>query len=161
MDLRSGLFHWTGKFYPTVGQQRSIVRFPDLECHFVSLGGAPIMILGCHDLSVYSPRSQAKAQGWRRKLNSDFRALAAKHRPVAVLHHPHTTTICGTWGWKWQRLRAELQCVTDYLGTGAYSFRDPRWQDRDSLASVLDANGRGSILNVIVRLARWPSSGQC
>jgi hypothetical protein len=76
VDLRTGSIHWTGKFYPTVGQQRSIVRFPDLESHFVSLGGAPVMILGCHDLSVYSPRSQAHAQGWRRSLNFQFRALA-------------------------------------------------------------------------------------
>jgi hypothetical protein len=155
IDLRTSSIRWTGKFYPTAGQQRSIMRFPDLESHFVSLGGAPIMILGCHDLSVYSPRSQAKAQGWRRKLNSDFRALAAKHRPVAVLHHPHTTTICGTWGWKWQQLRAELPSVTEHLGTGAYSFRDPRWQGRDTLPRVLDANGRGAILNVLVRLGSW------
>jgi hypothetical protein len=153
VDLRTGSIHWTGKFYPTNGQQRSIVRFPDLESHFVNLGGAPIMILGCHDLSVYSRRAQVKAQGWRRKLNIVFRAVAAKHRPAAVLHHPHTTTICGTWGWKWQQLRAELPSVTEYLGTGAYSFRDPRWQDRDPLARVLDANGRGAIFNVLVHLS--------
>ncbi len=161
VDLRTGSIHWTGKFYPTVGQQRSIVRFPDLQSHFVSLGGAPIIILGCHDLSVYSPRAQAKAQGWRRSLNSQFRVLAAQHRPVGVLHHPHTTTITGTWGWKWQQLRAELPCVAEYLGTGAYSFRDPRWQNRDPLARVLDANGRGAILNVLVRLAsrQAPSLG--
>ncbi len=92
VDLRSDSIRWTGKFYPTVGQQRSIVRFPDLESHFVSLDGDPVMILGCHDLSVYSARSQARARGWRQNLNSEFRALAAKHRPVEVLHHPHTTT---------------------------------------------------------------------
>ena len=131
------------------------MRFPDLESHFVTLGGAPTMILGCHDLRVYSARSQATAQGWRQKLNFDFRALAAKHRPVAVLHHPHTTTISGTWGWKWQQLQAELPSVAEYVGTGAYSFKDPRWQDRDSLARVLDANGRGAIFNVLVRLASW------
>ncbi len=71
---------------------------------------------------------------------------------VAVLHHAHTTTKRGTWGVKWPRLADELPFVREYLGTGAYSFRDPGWNQRDALARVLEVNGRGEILNVIVRL---------
>jgi hypothetical protein len=156
VDLRGDSIHWTGKFYPTVGQQSSIVRFPELESHFVSLAGETVMVLGCHDLTVYSPRAQATAGGWRRNLNADFRALAAQHRPVAVLHHPHTTSKCSTWSSKWRQLEAELPCVKEYLGAGAYSFRDPGWKNRDSLARVLAANGRGATLDVVVRLGRVP-----
>jgi len=152
VDLRRGTIHWTGKFYPTVGQQQSIVRFPDLQSHFVRLGDNTVMILGCHDLTVYNPRAQATARGWRQDVNTEFRALAAAHRPVAVLHHPHTTTKCGTWEVAWRRLGDELRFVREYLGTGTYSFRDPGWDKRDALARVLEVNGRGEILNVVVRL---------
>ncbi len=152
-DLRNGAIHWTGKFYPTVGQQETIVRIPDLSTHFVKLGDDSVMILGCHDLSVYNPRSQATARGWRQNLNAGFRDVAAQRRPVVVLHHPHTTTKRGTWEVKWRRLADELGCTREYLGTGAYSFRDPGWDSRDTLTRVLEANRRGEILDVIVQLA--------
>jgi hypothetical protein len=116
------------------------------------LGDDTVMILGCHDLTVYNPRAQATARGWRQDVNAKFRALAAARRPVAVLHHPHTTTKCGTWEGKWRRIGDELPFVRDYLGTGAYSFRDPGWDQRDGLARVLEVNGRGEILDVMVRL---------
>ena len=55
VDLRKVAIHWTGKFYPTCGQKATIVRFPDLQSHFVKFDLGTVMILGCHDLSVYSP----------------------------------------------------------------------------------------------------------
>ncbi len=116
------------------------------------LGDDTVMILGCHDLTVYNPNAQAPASGSRQDVNTEFRALAAARRPAAVLHHPHTTTKCGTWEGKWRRLADELPFVREYLGTGAYSFRDPGWDQRDALARVLEVNGSGEILNVIVRL---------
>ena len=62
VDLGHRTFRWTGKFYPTTGQEGTIVRFPDLESHFVDLNCGQTMILGCHDLSVYSPRGQEEAR---------------------------------------------------------------------------------------------------
>jgi len=152
VDLRKRTLHWTGKFYPTAQQQASIVRFPDLRSHFVRLEGEPVMILGCHDLSVYDPRAQAFARGWRHDVGAEFRAIAAQHKPVAVLHHPHTTVKRLTWFGKWRRLEDELPSVREYLGTGAYTFRDGGWDKRDKLAQVLRDTARGTILNVVVRL---------
>jgi hypothetical protein len=150
VDLHKSCTHWTGKFYPTSQQEPSIIRFPDLQSHFVSLDRDPVMILGCHDLSVYSPRGQAKATGWRRELSAEFRDLAKQRRPTVVLHHPHTTIKCRTWRQQWQRLEHELPFVKEYLGTGAYSYRDEGWNKRNQLEQVLDSTQRGDILTVLV-----------
>lgn len=66
VDLRTGDRHWTGKFYPTSSQAGTIIRFPDLKSHFLALDGARVMVLGCHDITVFNPRSQAKSHGWRK-----------------------------------------------------------------------------------------------
>lgn len=150
--LREGTIHWTGKFYPTPQQERSIVRFPELQSHFVHLHENPVMILGCHDLSAYSPRGQAKARGWRKKVSEDFRRLAVQYRPTVVLQHPHTTVKCRTWKQKWQRLEKEMPFIEHYLGTGAYSYRDDGWGARDDFDRVLDSTQRGEIMSVVVRL---------
>ena len=152
VDLRKGSLHWTGKFYPTPQQERMIVRYPDLGSHFVQLDGIPIMVLGCHDLSVYSPRGQAKAGGWRKQVGVDFRRLAKLERSTVVLHHPHTAVKVGTWRQQWRQIEEELPTVTEYLGTGAYSYRDQGWDDRDNLQAILASTQKGNILNVVVRL---------
>jgi hypothetical protein len=153
IDLHEGTFHWTGKFYPTPQQEPTILRYPDIQSHFVTLGADRVMILGCHDLSVYSARGQAAAGPWRRQIAADFRSLAKHERPVAVLHHPHTTVKPGTWRQQWRSLELELPTVSDYLGTAAYSIKDDGWQNRHGLPNVLKATQRGDVLNVVVRLA--------
>ena len=115
VDMKTGSLHWTGKFWPVQRQQKTNVRLPDPDNHFVSLDGTPVLILGCYDLSVCSPSWQATPV-WRQTAVSQFRALAAQHEPVAVLHQPHTPVTIGTWAWHWQSLLKELPFVTDYLG---------------------------------------------
>jgi len=59
VDLSRSKFYHTGKSYPTPNQQRWLVRVPDLESHFVELiGVGKVMVLGCHDLSIFNPRSK-------------------------------------------------------------------------------------------------------
>jgi len=152
VDLRKGALHWTGKFYPTNQQEKKIVRYPDLRSHFPQLDGIPIMVLGCHDLMVYSPRGQAKAGGWRSELGENFRRLARECGPTVLLHHPHTAVKIGTWQQPWRQIEEELPTVTEYLGTGAYSYRDNGWDDRDELQAILASTQKGNILNVVVRL---------
>ena len=86
-------------------------------------------------------------------MGEEFRAIARRAKPVAVMHHPHTTVKVGTWKHAWNRLSSELPSVNHYLGTGAYSHRDHGWGKQDGLESVLDATQRGDVFNVIVRLA--------
>lgn len=156
VDLQKDTIHWTGKFYPTSRQEETILRYPDLQTHFVRLDCGLVMILGCHDLSAYSPRGQATARGWRKQVGAQFRSLAKQAKPVAVLHHPHTTVKGGTWRQQWRRLTHELPSVRGYLGTGAYSYRDDGWEGRDDLPYVLSTTQRGDTLNIVVRVGVAP-----
>ncbi len=71
VDLVDREFHVTGKSYPTSRQADTLIRIPCLETHFLNnLACGKTMVLGCHDLSIYSPRGQATARGRRRILNN-------------------------------------------------------------------------------------------
>ncbi len=58
LDLKTNRYFLTGKSYPTAGQENGLVRFQDLETHFVDLPIGKVLILGCHDLNVFSPRGK-------------------------------------------------------------------------------------------------------
>jgi hypothetical protein len=102
-DLQRGNLYWTGKSYPTSAQQNGLVRITDLKTHFLNLDVGKVMILGCHDLSIFNPRS-INAKGWRRQVNVCFKKLSQQEKPVYVLHHPHTTVKKRTWLNAWNCL---------------------------------------------------------
>jgi transposase InsO family protein len=154
-DLRSDALHFTGKSYPTTSQQKGLVRITDLETHFTDLNGQSALILGCHDLTIFNPRSNAKAKSWRRDVKQEFKAIASRRQPVIVLHHPHTTVKRMTWRHAWEELRRNLPSVRSYLGTGCYSIRDPKnGFNRDDLDAVLRSTGSSDVMDIIVKLGR-------
>lgn len=153
VDLRTGARHWTGKFYPTSSQAGTIIRLPDLKSHFVDLDCGRAMVLGCHDMTVFNPRSQANAGGWRKRVSEGFRALAKETAPLFVLHHPHTAVKSRTWCQAWSGLYRELPSVKHCVGTGAYSMADEGWSGRSGLDDVLTSTKQGRVLDVIVRIA--------
>ena len=154
-NLRTGELHFTGKSYPTSGQERGLLRVQDLDTHFVKIAGKETMVLGCHDLNMFNPRSDATAGGWRAEVKEQFKALAHRHSPVQVLHHPHTAVKRMTWQHAWNGLRREVISVQSYLGTGCYTYRDSKnGFSRDSIGSVLVATGTQSdpgVVDVVVR----------
>ena len=66
VDLKNKGVYWSGKSYPTTSQQHGLVRIMDLATHFFDLDVGKTMVLGCHDLTVFNPRSK-NAVGWRKK----------------------------------------------------------------------------------------------
>ena len=56
IDLKNDKYYWTGKSYPTNGQEKGLVRITKLNKHIFDLNIGKTLILGCHDLSVYNPR---------------------------------------------------------------------------------------------------------
>ncbi len=154
VDLATGAYHFTAKSYPTPGQEKGLLRNTNLENHFVDLGGNRTMVLGCHDLTIYNPRSDATATGWRADAKQEFKNVAAKYRPKWVLHHPHTTVKKRTWLADWKELTRSLPSVERYVGSGTYSRRDIGWDGRNGLSEVLASTRSKGVMDIIVHLAQ-------
>jgi len=91
-DLSDNRIFWTGKSYPTIYQQKELIKYTDLKSHFVKTKYGKTLILGCHDLNIFSPRVKATVKNWRKKLVSDYKDLVIKKHPSIVIQHPHTTS---------------------------------------------------------------------
>ena len=150
MSLKNNRVYWTGKSYPTSSQQSGLVRISDLTTHFFDLDGAgKTMVLGCHDLTMFNPRSR-NAKGWRLEVNEQFKELARKQNPVCVLHHPHTTVKRRTWLNAWSNLGRILPTVRYYAGAGRYFEPHRDRSDWDTLTDVLSSTKHGNTLDIIV-----------
>jgi hypothetical protein len=142
--------YWTGKSYPTNSQADRLVRITDLTSHFTTLSGiGEVLILGCHDLTMFNPRARANAQGWRQRTWKSFEAIAKARKPVAVLHHPHTTVKTRTWSQAWNGLRQALPSVEMYVGAGRYQEDERKSSDYDSIYSILEATKHGPTLDFV------------
>jgi len=148
IDLRSKSSYWTGKSYPTSSQQNGLVRISNLETHFFDLDVGNVMVLGCHDLSIFNPRSK-NAKGWREQVNKDFKELANIKRPICVLHHPHTTVKRLTWLNAWNCLVKTLPSVKHFAGAGRYYEPDRDRSEWDLLDDVLSSTKRGSSIDFV------------
>jgi hypothetical protein len=147
VELKSMRMWTTGKSYPTVNQQKHLIRFPDLSSHFVDCDLGTVMLLGCHDLTLYSPRAYANAKSWRFNLIEKFRELAKIRKPTIVLQHPHTTSTPRTWSQQWSQLEQLLPSVKYFASAGRYVA-----DNRDKLAACLMGTKRGGTIDFIVHL---------
>ena len=138
--------------YPTSGQERGLVRNPHLNDHIFDTEYGTALILGCHDLTIFNPRSQSNAEGWRKNVATEWRDLVKNAKPTFALHHPHTTVKARTWLAAWNQLHKELPSVKLSLGSGCYSSRDNGWNKRDCLPEVLGATKHGQTLDILVHL---------
>lgn len=152
VDLRDGTYHFTAKSYPTPGQEKGLLRNTTLQNHFLRLNGTPTMVLGCHDLTIFNPRSDAKATGWRLDVKQEFKKLSEEYTPRWVLHHPHTAVKRRTWLASRSGLTQALPSVTNYVGSGVFSRKDKGWDGRDSITEVLADTKIGKVMDVVVRV---------
>jgi len=150
IDLRNNNFCWTGKSYPTPNQQSGLVRISDLKTHFFDLDDTEkIMILGCHDLSIFNNRGYAVAGRWRHEIINEFRKLAKEEKPKYVLHHPHTTVKRRTWLNAWSFLAKTLPSVEGYAGAGRYNEPDRERSECDALDEVLQSTKCSNTMDFI------------
>lgn len=151
IDLRSNDFYWTGKSYPTPNQQRGLVRISNLRTHFFELDDVgKVMILGCHDLTMFNNRNWKKTGWWKQAIKMEFRKLANDEKPKTVLHHPHTTVKTTTWRNDWSLLRKTLVSVEHYAGAGRYYEPDTNQSKWDSLDKVLNSTRYGNTIDFVV-----------
>lgn len=138
INLKNKKFYWTGKSYPTTRQQDGLVRNCNLSNHFIELENVgKVMILGCHDLNMFSNRNWKKTGEWRREIKTKFRTLAKKEKPIYVLHHPHTTVNVRTWLNAWSSLKKMIPTVEECAGAGRYYEPDKEPSKWDKLDDVL------------------------
>lgn len=107
------------------------------------------MILGCHDLAVFNPRS-VNAKEWRADTNQKFRALVSKERPTYVLHHPHTTVKKRTWLNSWNQLNRMVPDMKGCAGAGRYFESDRPVSQWDDLVDVLRSTKKGGSIDYIL-----------
>lgn len=148
-DLKKGNLYWTGKSYPTTGQEKGLIRIANLETHFLDLDIGKVMILGCHDLTIFNPRSK-NATGWRREVNDKFKELAQKEQPIYVLHHPHTTVKKKTWLLAWYGLIKTLSSIKEYAGAGTYYEPNRKSSEWDNLNEVLKSTKNTPTIDFII-----------
>ncbi len=146
VDLGNGSYHWTGKSYPSSGQEDSLIRIPGLQSHFIQSDFGKIMVLGCHDLSVFNNRGMERAGEWRRSIKAGLRELARKEEPVIVLQHPHVTDTHKTWYNSWTNLERLTPSVKEYAGAGRY-YREGG--ARADLNEVLEKTRKGNTVDFI------------
>ena len=135
-DIINNKLHWTGKSYPTITQQKRLVRISDIKTHFI----VKIMILGCHDLKIFDrlSRLNPKTAKWRRNVYQNILKKAKKNKIIYVLQHPHTTVKIKTWRNAWSGLKKDVPTLKKYVGVGRYYESDTPRSKWDKLDDVLD-----------------------
>lgn len=152
-ELANRRILWTGKSYPTADQERHLVQVVDLSTHLVEIADERVLVLGCHDLNMFSPRAWANQApgGDRRKRCKQMRHLARRFKPTIVLHHPHTTDSPNIWRNAWGGLAGQLPGLRAWASGIGYH----RWgkRPRAPLCDVLMATQGGASSVDFVRSA--------
>lgn len=135
---------WTGKFYPTEGQKKDLIKINDLDTHFIELNNQRVVILGCHDLNVFSPRGQATANpnGWKKQLADSFKSQCKKFKPEIILQHPHTTDTPNIWNLAWRTVEKEMPNVKHFASGIKYYNRNGV---RGDIEKVLEKTKKGDV----------------
>ncbi len=149
VDLKSRKYFWTGKSYPTAGQENGLVRFEDSKSHFVRLPIGRVFILGCHDLNIFSRRGAATTKkAWRKAVREEFYDIVKREAPEIVLHHPHTTDSSRSCTAAWNELVKLAPTIKRYISAGRYYGQEGVWS---SLGDVLAKTKLGNTIDFIVR----------
>ena len=166
LDTASGkVVRWTGKSYPADSQQHTLVHMTDLRSHFLDTGSERLLVLGCHDLHLFSGRGRPSAhepspKEVRRQCMGE---LARKFGPTMILHHPHSTYSPKVWSGAWGATRAVLPSARIWASGIAFcgnpkpkSSWDP-WQTLDATRSATASEN--VVFDVVIkgcgRLAEW------
>jgi len=57
IEMKSGqVLAWTGKSHPTQHQEHSLMHVTDLSSHIQDINGHSVLVLGCHDLNMFSTK---------------------------------------------------------------------------------------------------------
>ena len=112
----------TGKSYPVNWQEKTLVQETNLESHLFRWGKKYVLVLGCHDLNMFSNRAynNQNQKGLRRKRCDKMRKLVKKFKPAIILQHPHSTDSPRIWSTAWSGASQWLPSGHTYASGIAY-----------------------------------------
>ena len=154
---KEAVVQWTGKSYPAGSvEERHLVQAP-LENHLLDSEGTPILILGCHDLNLFSERARAnQAVGSVRRRRCDaMRKLAKEFKPVAVLQHPHTTDSPKIWSVAWAGVRRHVPTAETLASGIAYCRQGNAGPPRAPIETVMEQTAWGAEIGDVVVEGHW------
>jgi hypothetical protein len=155
--VRGQVIRWTGKSYPTGYQEDSLLQVAALGSHLLRVAGERVLVLGCHDLNMFSPRARANQDpGGQRRVRCDAMVeIVERFRPTVVLQHPHSTDTPRIWRMPWLSLLAEAPEVKAWAsGIGYYNGGGTA--RRAPLKAVLEqTHGGQDVLDLKVRAAEF------
>lgn len=153
IDCDSGeIVRWTGKSYPTGREEAKLVQVADLASHLVEIADEKVLVLGCHDLNMFSARARANQSpnGVRRRRCDAMVKATVRFKPTVVLQHPHITDTPNIWRVAWSCLSRDYPTVRTYAsGIGYAGWRG---EPRRSLREVLDGTrSETGVADVVVK----------
>lgn len=154
---RRKLVRWTGKSYPTGDQQDTLVHVRDLDTHLLEIAGERVLVLGCHDLNMFSPRGHANQSpdGVRRRRCDEMKRKVAQFKPTVVLQHPHSTDTPNIWRLPWLTLAKMTPSVTCWAsGIGYYNWNGKPRADLRRVRELTAGGSRGT-LDIEVKSAAY------
>jgi hypothetical protein len=101
------------------------------------MAGERVLVLGCHDLNMFSPRGRANQapDGLRRRRCDAMRTRVVGFKPTIVLQHPHSTDTPNIWRLPWLSLTKEVPTIRAWAsGIAYYSWGEG---ERADLSRVL------------------------
>ena len=148
---------WTGKSYPVSWQERTLVQEAGLDSHLFCCETERVLILGCHDLNMFSPRAKAnmKDGGNRQRRSKYMWTLARKFDPTMILHHPHTTDSPNIWRIAWRGAREMLlrKCGERHVWASGIAYYNGGEKRRGTVRGVLEGTRccDEDVVNICIR----------
>lgn len=144
------VIYWTGKSYPTTSEQNRLIGCSNLETHCQQLDGYRVLVLGCHDLNIFSPRARASVApgGYKANTIDEMQRLCNRFKPQIVLQHPHTTDTPGIWNAGWSGVKRFLPDVKIY-SSGIHYCNQSGEKPRKPLSNVLSRTATPDVRNIV------------
>ena len=149
------VIRWTGKSYPVSQQQNKLIYAP-LESHFLQFAAHSMLILGCHDLNMYSQRAKKslRKNSPKHKQHVRIKKLTQEFRPKVILHHPHHTDSPRIWSTAWAGVRKNIP--TAEICASGIAYYNPEDGPRAPLEKVLSGTAYGNeIVDIEVDGPYW------
>jgi hypothetical protein len=143
------ILSWTGKSQPLAQQATTLVYCTDLDSHFQLIANTPTLVLGCHDLNIFSNRSRASTRrgSYKAKVIDRMQELVDLHRPRVVLAHPHTTDTWKVWSVAFSGLQEHIPSA-ELISIG-FDYFNPAGSRRATLEETLARTSLGRVTDVV------------